>query len=70
MWSCGGDSCLFCRRVRGAGGGGGAFGVTQEEMHDEILLFREKTEKKVQRSIALLEEMWRKRRREIYRQIH
>ena len=33
------------------------FGVTQEE----ILLYREKTEEKVERSIALLEEMWRRR---------
>ena len=43
------------------------FGVTREEALEEILLFREKTEEKVERSIALLKEMWRRRRREMDR---
>ena len=46
------------------------FGVTQgqEEVLKEILLFRGRTHEKVERSIALLEEMWR-RRREMDRQM-
>ena len=41
------------------------FGVTQEDALislEEILLFRGKTEERVQRSIGLLEEMWKNRR--------
>ena len=41
------------------------FGVTREEVLEEILLFRGRTQEKVERSIALLEEMWRRRRREM-----
>ena len=44
------------------------FGVAREEVLEEILLLGEITEKKVKRSIVLLEEMWR-RRREIDRQM-
>ena len=68
MWSCGGDSGAFCHRVRGAGSLEGVreqFGVTREEVLEEILLFRGRTHQKVERSISLLEEMWRRRRREI-----
>ena len=46
------------------------FGVIREEvLLEEILLFRERTEEKVKRSIVLLEEMWRRRRREMDRQM-
>ena len=45
------------------------FGVTQDEVLEEILLFRRRTQEKVERSIALLEEMWRRRRREMDRQM-
>ena len=48
------------------------FGVTldgREEVLEEILLFRGRTHEKVERSIALLEEMWRSRRREMDRQM-
>ena len=45
------------------------FGVTREKGLEEILLFRDKTEKKVERSISLLEEMWRRRRIEMNRQM-
>ena len=45
------------------------FGVTQEEVLEEILLFRGRTHEKAERSIALLEEMWRRRRREMDRQM-
>ena len=41
------------------------FGVTREEVLEEILLFRGKTHEKVERSVALLEELWRRRRREM-----
>ena len=41
------------------------FRVTQEEVLEEILLFRGRTQEKVERSIALLEEMWRMRIREM-----
>ena len=44
--------CAFCHRVRGAGGPEGVweqFEITPEEALDEILLFREKTEEKVER---------------------
>ena len=41
------------------------FGVTWEE----ILLFRGRTHEKVERSIALLEAVWRRRRREMDRQM-
>ena len=41
------------------------FGVTWEDALEEILLFREK----VERSIALLEEMWSRRRRVMDRQM-
>ena len=41
------------------------FGVTWEE----ILLFRGRTRERVERSIALLEEMWRRRRREMDQQM-
>ena len=58
VWSCGGDSWAFCHRtcavledVRER------FGVTREDALEEILLFKEKTEEKVERSIELLEEM-------------
>ena len=70
VWSCGGDSGSFCHRVHGAEGGGGReqFGVTREEVLGEILLFRERTEEKVERSIVLLE-MWRRRRREMDREM-
>ena len=37
------------------------FGVTWEEVLEEILLFRGRTQEKMERSIALLEEMWRRR---------
>ena len=46
------------------------FGVTRYEALEEILLFRKKTEEKVERSIALLEKMWRRKRREMNRQMH
>ena len=39
------------------------FGVTLEEVLEKILFFRGRTQEKVERSIALLEEMWRRRRR-------
>ena len=39
------------------------FGVTREEVLEEILLFRGRTREKVERSIALLEEIWRRRRK-------
>ena len=45
------------------------FGVTRKEVLEEILLFRGRTQVKVERSIALLEEMWRRRRREMNRQM-
>ena len=48
------------------------FGVTRdcrEEVLEEILLFRGRTQEKVERSISLLEEIWRRRRREMDRQI-
>ena len=38
------------------------FAVTCEDVLEEILLFREKTEEKAEWSIGLLEEMWKKRR--------
>ena len=44
------------------------FGVTWEEVLEEILLFRGRTQEKADRSIALLE-MWRRRRREMDRQM-
>ena len=43
------------------------FGVTREEVLEGIVLFRERT--KVERSITLLEEMWKRRRREMDRQM-
>ena len=43
------------------------FGVTREEVLEEILLFRGRTHEKVERRIILLEEMWRRRRREMDR---
>ena len=39
----------FCHRVRGTGEGGEQFGVTREEALEDILLFREKTEEKVEK---------------------
>ena len=45
------------------------FGVTREEVLEEILLFRGRTREKVERSIALLEEMWRRRRKEMDQQV-
>ena len=43
--------------------------VTREEVLEEILLFRGWTHEKVVRSIALLEEMWKRRKREMDRQM-
>ena len=45
------------------------FEVTWEDVLEEILLFRGRTQDKVERSIALLKEMWRRRRREMDRQM-
>ena len=45
------------------------FEVTWEEVLEEILLFRGRSHEKVERSITLLEEMWRRRRREMDRQM-
>ena len=45
------------------------FGVTREEVLEEILLFRGRTQEKMERSIALLEEMWRRRRRKMDQQM-
>ena len=45
------------------------FGVTREDVLEEILLLRGRTQEKVERSIALLEEIWRRRRREMDRQM-
>ena len=45
------------------------FRVTREEVLEELLFFRGRTQEKVERSIALLEEMWRRRRREMDRQM-
>ena len=45
------------------------FRVTRNDALEEILLFREKTEDKVKRSIGLLEEMWKKSRREMDRKM-
>ena len=44
-------------------------GVTREDALEEILLYRKKTEEKVEISIPLLKEMWRRRRREMDQQI-
>ena len=55
--------CVVLERVREQ------FGVTREEVLEEILLFRGRTQEKVERSIALLEEIWRRRRREMDRQM-
>ena len=69
MWSCGGDSGAFCHRVRGAGGGEGAVWSNPGGGVGGDLLFRGRTHEKVERSIALLEEMWGRRRREMDRQM-
>ena len=43
--------------MRGAGGGEGAVRSNPEQVLEEILLFRGRTQEKVERSNALLEEM-------------
>ena len=68
VWSCGGDSGAFVTECVVLEGVREQFEVTREEVLEEILLFRGRSHEKVERSIALLEEMWR-RRREMDRQM-
>ena len=57
VWSCGGDSCAFCHRVRGAGGGEGAvWGNLGGSIGGNTAFQREDGGEEGEMNITLLEE--------------